>query len=235
MYILEGNIGAGKTTFLRLIAQHLPDIKTIFEPVHNWQDTHCGQSLLANFYENPQRWAYTFELLTLICRVQDHLKEQQDTLTVKIIERSIYSGYYCFAHNSYAQGFMNDIEWYLYEKWFSFLIMNKCAAPQGFIYLRVSPEIAYERIKKRNRSEEKTLSFDYLKQIHKRHEMFLTKKDGILTQLKRVPILVLNCNEDFEENPTQLHRHLHAIESFLIQTGSLIQPYKHKHIHQPPV
>lgn len=233
MYILEGNIGAGKTTFLRLIAQHLPDIKTIFEPVHNWQDTQSGQSLLANFYQNPQRWAYTFELFTLICRVQDHLKEQQDTKAVKVIERSIYSGYYCFAHNSYAQGFMNDIEWYLYEKWFSFLIMNKCVSPQGFIYLRVSPEIAYERIKKRNRSEEKKLSFDYLKQIHKRHEMFLMKKESILTSLKRVPVLVLNCNEDFEENPIQLHRHFHTIESFLIQTGSLIKPYKHKHIHQP--
>ncbi len=232
MYILEGNIGAGKTTFLRLIAQHLPDIKTVFEPVNNWQDNCFGKSLLSSFYEDSQRWAYTFELLTLICRVQDHLKEQKDTINLKIIERSIYSGYYCFAHNSYAQGFMNDLEWHLYEKWFSFLIPNKCLPPRGFIYLRVSPEIAYERIKKRNRSEEKTLSFAYLKQIHKRHEMFLIKKEGILASLKRVPTLVLNCNEDFEENPTQLHRHLHTIESFLMQTGSFITPYKHKHIHQ---
>jgi len=30
----------------------------------------------------------------------------------------------------------------------------------------------------------------------------------------------------------QLHRHLHIIESFLMQTGSFITPYKHKHIHQ---
>ncbi len=232
MYILEGNIGAGKTTFLRLAAQHLPDIKAIFEPINNWQDNQFGQSLLSNFYENPQRWAYTLELLTLICRVHDHIKEQQDSGTVKVIERSIYSGYYCFAHNSYAQGFMNDIEWYLYEKWFSFLIPHKCLPPRGFIYLRVSPEVAYERIKKRNRHEEKTLSFTYLKQIHKRHEMFLVKKDGILPHLKRVPTLILNCNDDFEANPAQLHRHLHAIESFLMQTGSFINPYKYKHIHQ---
>lgn len=235
MYILEGNIGSGKTTFLRLITQQLPDIKTIFEPVNNWQDNSFGQSLLSNFYENPQRWAYTFELFTLLCRVQDHLKEQQDMTQIKIIERSIYSGYYCFAHNSYAQRFINDIEWHLYEKWFSFLIPHKCLPPRGFIYLRVSPEIAYERIKKRSRQEEKTLSFDYLKQIHKRHEMFLVKKEGILPHLKRIPTLILNCNEDFEENPAQLHRHVHAIESFFMQTGSFITPYKHKHMHQAPL
>lgn len=235
MYILEGNIGAGKSTFLRLAAQHLPDIKAILEPVNNWQHSVYGQSLLTNFYENPQRWAYTFELLTMICRVQDHLKEQDETPAIKIVERSIYSGYYCFAHNSYAQGFLSETEWQLYEQWFSFLIPNKCQPPRGFIYLRVSPEVAYERIKKRNRHAEKTLSFAYLKQIHKRHEMFLLKKEGILPHLKRVPILILNCNEEFEQNPAQLHRHMHTIQSFLIQTGSLIAPYKHKHMHQPAI
>jgi deoxyadenosine/deoxycytidine kinase len=232
MYIVEGNMGAGKTTFLRLVAQHLPEIKTIFEPVNNWQHNVYGQSLLANFYESPYRWAYTFELFTLLCRIQDHLQEQQSESSIKIIERSIYSGYYCFARNSYAQGFMNDMEWYLYEKWFSSLIPHKCIPPRGFIYMRISPEIAYERIKMRNRLEEKTLSFTYLQQIHKRHESFLIKKEGILPHLKRVPVLILNCNEDFEQNTSQLHKHLHAIESFLTQTGSIVTPYKYKHNHQ---
>ncbi len=232
MYILEGNIGAGKSTFLRLVGKHIPDVKASVEPINSWQPTVYGQSLLTNFYENPRRWAYTFELLTMICRVQDHLKEQQDTQFTKIIERSIYSGYYCFARNSFAQGFLSDIEWHHYEQWFSFLIPHKCQPPRGFIYLRVSPEIAFDRIKKRNRHAEKTLSFAYLKQIHKRHEMFLIKKEGILPHLKRVPVLVLDCNKEFEQNPAQLHRHMHAIESFLIQTGSSIAPYKQKHAHQ---
>jgi deoxyadenosine/deoxycytidine kinase len=234
MYILEGNIGAGKSTFLRLAAEHLPDIQTVLEPVNNWQHSVYGQSLLTNFYEQPQRWAYTLELLTLICRVQEHLKEQI-MATPKIIERSIYSGYYCFAYNSYSQGFMNEMEWQIYDQWFSLLVPNKCLPPRGFIYLRASPEIAYERIRKRNRHAEKTLSFAYLKQIHKRHETFLIKKEGILPHLKRVPLLVLNCNEEFENNPAQLHRHLHTIQSFLAQTGSTITPYKYKHLHQAAI
>ncbi|EKD48935.1 MAG: dihydroxyacetone kinase 2 [uncultured bacterium] len=231
MYILEGNIGAGKSTFLRLLSQHMPHIQTVDEPVNNWQGTVYGQSLLTNFYEDPKRWAYTFEHLTMTNRVQEHLKEQQTAYTTKIAERSIYSGYYCFAFNSYAQQFLSDIEWQMYKEWFSFLVPNTCTPPQGFIYLRVSPEIAYDRIKRRNRHAEKTLSLAYLKQIHHRHEAFLIKKDGILPDLKRVPVLTLDCNEEFENNPAQLHRHMHAIESFLVQTGAHIPPYKHQHIH----
>ena len=124
MYILEGNIGAGKSTFLRLLSQHMPHIQTVDEPINNWQGTVYGQSLLTNFYEDPKRWAYTFEHLTMTNRVQEHLKEQQTAYTTKIAERSIYSGYYCFAFNSYAQQFLSDIEWQMYKEWFSFLVPN---------------------------------------------------------------------------------------------------------------
>ena len=71
MYILEGNIGAGKSTFLRLLSEHMPAIGISLEPVHNWQKEVYGQSLLANFYQEPRRWAYTFETMTMICRIQD--------------------------------------------------------------------------------------------------------------------------------------------------------------------
>ena len=37
MYILEGNIGAGKSTFLHLVKQQLPDISIALEPMDNWQ------------------------------------------------------------------------------------------------------------------------------------------------------------------------------------------------------
>lgn len=229
MYILEGNIGAGKSTFLRLLAEHMPTIKTYTEPVTNWQSSMYGQSILTNFYEDTARWAYTFEALTMICRVQDHLKEQENMTELKVIERSIYSGYYCFAQNSHAQGFMSDLEWKIYEQWFSMLIPNKCKAPRGFIYLQACPEIAFERIKKRNRHAEKKMSLAYLKQIHQRHEEVFANKIGILPSLKKVPVLILNCDEDFESNPTQITEHLNKIDDFFVRTGGVVpqNPYKH--------
>lgn len=232
MYIIEGNIGVGKSTFLRLVSEQLSDVNVVFEPLNKWQDTVYGKGLLTNFYEDPKRWAYTFELLTMICRVQDHRVEQEKK-ELTLVERSIYSGYYCFAYNSHKQGFMTELEWNMYQQWCSRIMLCKCQPPQGFIYLRVQPEIAFERIKKRNRHAEKTISLAYLKQIHARHESLLVKKDGVLPQLKRVPVLVLDCSQDFERNPAQMHKHIHAIRTFLMQTGTTLSPYQYKHTHTP--
>ena len=55
MYIVEGNIGVGKSTFLQLIHHLDPTIAIIPEPKENWAQRVYGQSLLANFYQDPQR------------------------------------------------------------------------------------------------------------------------------------------------------------------------------------
>jgi deoxyadenosine/deoxycytidine kinase len=213
MYIIEGTIGAGKSTLLRLIAAHIPTFAIIDEPVNNWQSHLYGQSLLTNFYEQPQRWAYTFELLTLMARIKEHRDALVGDNQTQLVERSIYSGFYCFAKNSFEQQFMSRLEWELYQEWFSFLLTPDLI-PKGFIYLRVAPEIAYERIKKRNRHAEKTLSLTYLKQINAKHEQFLIDKEGLLPALREVPVLVIDCNEEFEENEYQLHEHLKNLSHF---------------------
>ena len=133
MYILEGNIGAGKSTFLQLIKKHVPEIDVALEPLHNWQKNVYGQSLLANFYQDTQRWAYSIETFAMICRVKEHIQDQANLNPHRIIERSIYSGHYCFALNGYKHGFMNDIEWDLSNQWFNFFITEKCFPPRGFI------------------------------------------------------------------------------------------------------
>lgn len=217
MFILEGNIGAGKSTFLALLERHLPSVSVAFEPLNNWQGQVFGQSLLANFYQDPKRWAFTLETLAMMCRVKDHLQEQADGIvsTNRVVERSIYSGHYVFGHNSYTSGFMTQLEWQMYHDWFNMLIPGKCLPPQGFIYLKVSPTIAFERIKKRNRYAEKTLALDYLKSIDQRHEEFLITKIGVLPELKKIPVLVLDCNEEFETNSVMLQRHLDAVQEFM--------------------
>lgn len=218
MYILEGNIGAGKSTFLSLIQKNLAHVDITLEPVYNWQKKVYGQSLLANFYQDTKRWAYSLETFAMICRVREHIKDQEHTNLNRIIERSIYSGHYCFSLNGYKQGFMSDIEWQLYNHWFNFLIPQKCKPPRGFIYLQADPNVAYQRIKKRNRLAEKKITFAYLEQIHEHHETFLIEKKGILPELKNVPILVLDCNKEFETDAQELQKHMNAVQNFLIQT-----------------
>ncbi len=215
MYILEANIGAGKTTFLRMMQSHIPQITAVFEPLHNWQSQVYGQSILSNFYKEPKRWAYTMETLAMACRVQQHVSEQENPNTLRVMERSIYSGHYAFATNSYQNGFLSALEWNLYLEWFNFIVTGHCKAPHGFIYLYVDPEIAYERIKKRNRSAEKTISLDYIKQIHERHQAFLVEKRDVLPELRSIPVLVLDCNKDFESDASEFYNHAQAVAAFM--------------------
>ena len=105
----------------------------------------------------------------------------------------------------------------MYTEWFSFL-SNTCQAPKGFIYLKVSPDIAYQRIKKRNRLSEKKLTLAYLKQIDQKHDAFLQKKQDLCPSLQRVPVLTLSCDNEFETNEAELYKHLETIKAFFNET-----------------
>ena len=197
MFIIEGNIGAGKSSLLKIIKEKLPHLEVVFEPVNQWHSGKNGQSLLTDFYKTPERWAYTLETFAMVCRVKEYIKESSNEKMKKIMERSIFSGHYCFAKNDYINGFMNDIEWETYQTWFTFLTSNKVRIPDGFIYLKVDPKVALERIAKRNRSGENNISIKYLEDINKRHDEFLLEKNGLIKQVENVPVLALDCNYDF--------------------------------------
>ena len=215
MYIVEGTIGVGKSTFLKLIGLALSELTIVYEPLHNWQSNKKGESLLTNFYTDPKRWAYTMETLIMMSRVKEHIKEQETSSHIKLMERSIYSGHYCFTYNSYLQGFLTKLEWETYLAWFNFLIPQKCIIPRGFIYLRVDPKIALERIKKRNRSGEETIPLEYLEQLDARHTDFLIDKRNLLPTLAEVPVLILDCNKDFEENSQEFLEHKEKVKQFI--------------------
>lgn len=214
MYIVEGNIGAGKSTFLKLLNQHA-QLDISLEPLHNWQKKMYGSSLLEHFYQDPKRWAYSFETFAMICRVQEHIREQNERNPYRLLERSIYSGHYCFALSGYENGFMSESEWDIYTNWFEFLIPQRCNPPRGFIYLNISPEAAYQRIKKRNRIEEQGITLSYLNQLHTYHERFLILKKNILPSLQEVPVLVLDVEQDFQENKDALDLHIDKVLSFI--------------------
>jgi deoxyadenosine/deoxycytidine kinase len=215
MYIVEGTIGAGKSTFLRLLDRYLPQASIALEPVQSWHSQSEGQSLLSHFYKDPYRWAYTMETFAMAKRVTEHLKDQDHPSPYRFVERSIYSGHYCFALNSYAQGFLSSLEWAIYQEWFSTFVSRYCRPPQGFIYLRVSPEVAYQRVQQRQREGENTITLEYLQNIHACHENFLLKKQTVLDSLKEVPVLTLEVNQDFEHDQNQQHAHCSAVAQFV--------------------
>lgn len=232
MYLIEGNIGVGKSTFLSLIKEYLPSVDCTKEPIDNWANQSFGKSLLEEFYLDPKRWAYTIETLAMICRSRDHVLVQQQH-PHHLVERSIYSGHYCFALNGRQEGYFNTLEWDLYEQWVNFLFNQKCKPPHGFIYLQTDPNVCYLRIAKRSRSGESNISLSYLEKIHQWHERFLINKEGVAPRIADVPVLVLDVTKDFASNPERMQEVAQEVAAFIEQTSSpLAVPFAHNNRNQ---
>ena len=214
-FIVEGNIGAGKSTFLRLIDEQLP-VQIVYEPLDQWQQAASGENLLDHFYKDTKRWAYTFQSYAFITRVMQQQKKQQETgALLQVLERSVYSDRYCFAKNCFEMGTMTPLEWALYQEWFDWLVTTYAQRPNGFIYLRTTPEKCFSRLKKRARAEEEIIPLSYLESLHTKHEQWLIDKSAIASYLQNTPVLVLEADVEFETNPEIMEHYLAQIADFM--------------------
>lgn len=67
-----------------------------------------------------------------------------------------------FAQNCYENGFMNEAEMSIYLEQFDLLTQGMSQEVDGIIYLRAQPDTCHARCQKRNRSEESSISLEYL-------------------------------------------------------------------------
>lgn len=215
---VEGNIGAGKSTFLHKIRDSLA-CSLLWEPCHEWQDIE-GLNLLDEFYKDIKRWAYSFQLyafLTRIEAIEKKLKDKTSSEAFFIAERSIFADRYVFAQVCYEIGNMKQLEWNMYRKWFDWTLSRKEKKlfPAGLIYLKVDPEISYQRIKFRGRSEEKDIPFDYLNLLNDCHNRWLIEKKELHSEIEDIPVLVLDCNEEFENDEKVWNNMLDKLIKFI--------------------
>lgn len=226
--MIEGNIGAGKSTFLKVLQKQL-GAAIIFEPTNKWQDLDSENNLLDLFYKDTPRWAYTFQSYAFISRVQTILDYQAKNQSgdVQYLERSVYCDRYCFAKNCYESGLMTKLEWHIYKEWFSWLVEKHTPVPSGFIYLRTTPEKCFERIHKRSRDEEAEIPLSYLQSLHQRHEDWLIHQKELTPQLETIPVLTLDCDQEFETDLAVQKAQMNKIQEFVDQKvlpGRIPQP-----------
>jgi deoxyadenosine/deoxycytidine kinase len=204
-FIIEGNIGTGKSTFLKKLNEDL-NCEIIYEPLEQWIDTkdENNKNILDNFYKDTNRWCFTFQVNALITRSISINKPQESKY--RFVERSVYTDKNVFAENSYKSGNMNQIEMDLYNKYFDWIQEHFKTEPDGIIYLRADPETSYERIKKRSRDEESIIPLDYIKQIHEKHENWLQNERNVL---------ILDANVEFEKNKKNFNDMIEKIKRFV--------------------
>jgi deoxyadenosine/deoxycytidine kinase len=170
--LLEGNIGAGKSTVGRMLkASGAFDF--IEEPVSTWQSGFAS-NLLEAFYRDMHRWSFTFQILAFITRA----KTWQEVLALTdhsrvVLERSVFTDRQVFATNMHRIGAMTETEWQVYCGLWDFLVSNYCVQPDCILYLRTPAEECLERIRIRDRGEESGITLEYLRQLEALHDQWL--------------------------------------------------------------
>ena len=172
MILLEGNIGAGKTTVGKALAAS-GVFGFLEEPTKAWREGFAS-NMLELFYSDTERWAFTFQICAFITRAKTWSEVLALTDHTRVLlERSIFCDRYVFAENCYRTGLLTASEYQLYCGLWEFLVSNYCQEPDTIIYLRTPPETCLDRIKARGRPEEMGITLEYLRQLEGLHDEWL--------------------------------------------------------------
>lgn len=92
---------------------------------------------------------------------------------VKLIERSLFSARYCFVENMLKTGVLHQGMYNILQEWYDYIHSQIQIEADLIVYLRTTPEIVYNRMMNRARSEESCVPLQYLEQLHDLHERWL--------------------------------------------------------------
>lgn len=191
---VEGNIGSGKSSFLNYF-QSYPGVKTFSEPVADWCDV-GGHNLLALLYQNPEKWSFAFQSTVQLSRLNIIL--QPTNANVKMIERSLQNNRFCFLEIGKQMGALSPPEYAVLTKWYEWLEQKADIGLDLIVYLRTKPEVAHERMAKRQRPEEKEIPLSYIHLVHDCYETWLVG-DGQAKAQSLAPVLILDANRPLDE------------------------------------
>jgi deoxyguanosine kinase len=189
---IEGPIGVGKTSLVKLIGEKL-SARTILEQFEE-------NPFLADFYDDPERFAFQTQLYFLLQRYQ----QQQELRQVDIFHNLLVTDYMFVKDRLFASLNLNEKELSLYETVANLLERN-VINPDLVIYLQADTDTLMKNIHKRKRSFEKNMSRDYIDALNQVYnEYFFRYQD--------TPLLIINTNNiDFVNNPKDLEEIINVV------------------------
>ena len=196
---IEGNIGAGKSSFLTALKSSIGDNllgrQVIFlqEPVDEWSEVKDEDdvTILEKFYADQKKYAFSFQMMAYISRLA-LLKKTRDENPDAIIvtERSLYTDRYVFAKMLYETRDIEEVNYKIYLKWFDCFV--KDYPIDKVIYVNTPPPTCLTRIIQRSRNAEVFMPISYLNKCHLYHERMI---EGIYKD----NTLVLDGSNDFSD------------------------------------
>ena len=189
---VEGPIGVGKTSLVKLMGEKL-SARTILEQFED-------NPFLADFYDDPERFAFQTQLYFLLQRYQ----QQQELRQVDIFHNLLVTDYMFVKDRLFASLNLNEKELALYETVANLLERN-VISPDLVIYLQADTDTLMKNIHKRKRSFEKNMSRDYMDALNQVYnEYFFRYQD--------TPLLIINSNNiDFVNNQKDLEEIINVV------------------------
>ncbi len=157
---VAGNIGVGKSTLVRLLAQRL-GWQPFFEPV--------GENpYLADFYTDMRTWSFHSQIFFLTRRLRTH-RDLCNHPSSSIQDRSVYEDAEVFARNLSRQELMGERDYHSYRELYT-VLTEFLPPPDLVVYLRADVPTLLERIAQRGRSYEQDMRQEYLEQLNGLYE-----------------------------------------------------------------
>jgi deoxyguanosine kinase len=185
--VIEGNIGAGKTSLATMLARDT-DSRLVLEQFSD-------NPFLAKFYEDPERYAFQVELSFLSERYQQIKSElgHPDLFGQAVISDYLLAKSFIFSKHN-----LKDDEMKLFEKLFS-IINLQAPKPDLYVYLHVPVEKLLENIQKRGRSYEENIQESYLKEVQEGYfGFFKTQTNMKILVVDASNIDFVNKTSDYE-------------------------------------
>lgn len=180
--VIEGNIGAGKTSLASRIADEY-NARLVLEQF-------ADNPFLPKFYKEPDKYAFQLELSFLASRYKQ-LNEEFGTRDM--FKSFTVADYYFMKSLVFAATTLKGDEYNLYRQIF-YIIYGQMPKPDIYVYLHQTPGRLLENIGRRGRDYEKHITAEYLQKIQESYFSFFRQNPGA-----RYLIIDVN-NIDFVEN-----------------------------------
>ena len=195
---VAGNIGCGKTTLTRMLAQY-----------YGWTPRFEAVSYnpyLEDYYSDIPRWSFNLEVYFLAQRFKDVLEIAKSDEVI-IQDRTIMEGVQIFVANNYRMGNLTERDFNTYMELFQ-LMMSLVKKPDLLIYVRSSIPHLVSQIQKRGRDYEQSISIDYLAGLNELYEKWIGEYDGQL-------LIIDGDKLNYEKNPEDFAEVTNKIDATL--------------------
>lgn len=206
--LLAGNIGTGKTSLTERLGARL-GWRSAFESVSD-------NPYLSDFYADMRSWSFHLQIFFLGHRAEQYL-ELANSKESAILDRSIYEDAYIFARALHHLGNLNERDYLSFRRVFE-LVTSNLPAPDLLIYLKAPVSVLMERIKRRGRDIESSISAEYLSLLESFYEDWMQTFDVC-------PVLTIRTDDlDFVHKKKHLDLVVHRIQDKLAGREEVVFP-----------